>query len=42
MDLYFRETEKADQESLYCSAALHRMRQNIFYNRLNEHNIRWV
>jgi len=37
-----RETEKVDREALYCSSALHKMRQNAFHKRLNEHQMRWV
>lgn len=39
---YFRETEKVDREALYCSSALHKMRQNVFHQRLTEHQTRWV
>jgi len=39
---YFREIERVDREALYCSSALHKMRQNAFHKRLNEHQMRWV
>lgn len=32
---------KVDREALYCSSALHKMRQNQFYQRLQEHQMRW-
>lgn len=37
-----RETEKVDREAVYCSSALYKMRQNAFYQRLSEHQMRWV
>jgi len=40
--LCFRETEKVDREALYCSSALHKIRQNAFYERLHDHQMRWV
>ncbi|CAF3462034.1 unnamed protein product [Rotaria socialis] len=36
-----RETTKVDREALYYSSALHKIRQNEFYKRLNDHQMRW-
>ncbi|CAF0784033.1 unnamed protein product [Rotaria sordida] len=36
-----KEPMKIDHEALYYSSALHKMRQNAFHKRLNEHQIRW-
>jgi len=36
------EKKKIDRETLYCSAALHKMRQNQFHQRLHDHQMRWV
>ncbi|CAF2393293.1 unnamed protein product [Rotaria sp. Silwood2] len=38
---FLKETPKVDREALYCSSALHKIRQNAFYKHLNEHQIRW-
>ncbi|CAF0763885.1 unnamed protein product [Rotaria sp. Silwood1] len=36
-----KETEKINREALYCSSAMHNIRQNAFHKRLHEHQIRW-
>ncbi|CAF1242221.1 unnamed protein product [Adineta ricciae] len=36
-----QKTEKVDREELYCSSALYKIRQNKFYQRLHDHQIRW-
>lgn len=35
-------SQTIDREKLFCSSALHKMKQNAFYQRLNEHEQRWV
>ncbi|UJR35250.1 hypothetical protein I4U23_028014 [Adineta vaga] len=36
-----KETKKVNREELYCSSALHKIRQNKFYKRLHDHQMRW-